>query len=95
MNKTVSGIGVLLGGLLIDFVHFPKLATPQTIDPHIIRNLVIINIPVQLVLIAIAIVLLALYKIDRTKHEDNLKKLAEAVAAEAQVASIADTPKLG
>jgi hypothetical protein len=50
---------------------------------------------VQVVLISIAIALLALYKIDRAAHQHNLMKLAEAVAAEAQAASVADSPRLG
>ncbi|HEY1706982.1 MAG TPA: MFS transporter [Rhizomicrobium sp.] len=95
MNKVVTGVGVLVGGLLIDIVHFPQHATPQSIDPHIIRNLVIANIPIQVVLIAIAITLLALYKIDRAVHEDNLRKIADAVAAESKLGPIADTPRIG
>jgi Na+/melibiose symporter-like transporter len=85
MNKIVTGAGILVGGVLIDLVHFPAHATPQSIDPQIIRNLVSINIPVQVILIGIAMVLLGMYKIDRAKHEDNLKKIADAVAAEASV----------
>jgi len=85
MNKVVTGAGVLIGGVVIDLVHFPKHATPQSIDPEIIRHLVMINIPIQIVLIGIAIFLLSLYKIDRAKHEDNLRKIADAVAAEAEV----------
>jgi Na+/melibiose symporter-like transporter len=95
MNKIVTGAGILVGGLLIDLVHFPAHATPQSIDPQIIRNLVILNIPIQVVLISVTIGLLMLYKIDRAVHEDNLRKLADAVAAEAQLGPIADVPKLG
>lgn len=95
VNKVVSGIGVFIGGILIDFVHFPTHASPKTVDPDIVRHLVMVNIPVQVVLVGIAIALLALYRIDRAVHEDNLRKLSDAVAAEAKLADIADIPKLG
>src|SRR4029079_18471575 len=84
--KTVSGVGILLAGVLIDLVHFPAHATPQNLDPQIIRNLVLINVPLQIVLSLITIGLLAFYKIDRTVHEHNLEKLSEAVAVEADAA---------
>ena len=66
VGKTVSGVGILIAGVLIDLVHFPAHATPQNLDPQIIRNLVLINTPLQFVLSAITITVLAFYKIDRT-----------------------------
>ncbi len=93
--KTVSGIGIFLGGVLIDFVHFPANATPQNLDPQIIRNLMLINVPLQIVLWTICIGLLGLYRIDRKVHEHNLESLRDAIALEGQLGPIADTPKLG
>lgn len=95
INKTTSGIGVLLAGLLIDLVHFPQHATPQNLDPQIIRNLVLVFLPTQFVLLSIAIFFLSLYRIDRGAHEDNLRRLKDAAAAEGEAASLIDTPKLG
>jgi Na+/melibiose symporter-like transporter len=89
VSKATSGLGILMAGLLIDFVHFPKLAAPATIDivaPHAVRNLVLIYMPVQIVLWIIAISLVGGYRIDRKTHEHNLQRLAEAAAlAEAAV----------
>ncbi|HEX2593644.1 MAG TPA: MFS transporter [Rhizomicrobium sp.] len=96
VGKTVSGVGILIAGILIDLVHFPAHATPQNLDPQIIRNLVLINTPLQFVLSAITITVLSFYKIDRTAHESNLKQLAGATAAGAEDAGpVIDTPKLG
>src|SRR5262249_35973198 len=79
--KSTSGFGVLLSGLLIDFVHFPKHASPATIDPRVMRNLLFIYMPLQLTLFTISIACLLRYRIDRTAHEANLARLAEVAAA--------------
>jgi glycoside/pentoside/hexuronide:cation symporter, GPH family len=81
--KATSGLGILLGGTLIDLVHFPKNAAPATIDivaPHAVRNLVLIYMPVQIALWIVSISLVTGYRISRETHEHNLKKLAEAAA---------------
>ena len=81
--KATGGLGILLAGLMIDFVHFPKQALPATIDivaPHAVRNLVLIYMPVQIVLWIVAISLVTGYRIDRKTHEHNLQRLAEAAA---------------
>jgi hypothetical protein len=46
---------------LLDFVHFPQGATPQNLDPEIIRNLVLIFIPTQFVLLFIGVTFLTFY----------------------------------
>ncbi len=89
VGKATGGLGILLAGLLIDFVHFPQHAAPATIDtiaPHAVRNLVLIYMPVQLTLWIVAIAMVGGYRIDRKTHEHNLQRLAEAAAlAEAAV----------
>ena len=95
ISKTTSGVGVFLAGILIDLVHFPQHATPQTLDPHIIRNLVMVYLPTQFVLLSFTIFFLSRYQIDRSAHEDNLKRLQDAAAVEGEAASLIDTTKLG
>jgi Na+/melibiose symporter-like transporter len=77
--KAVSGMGILVGGLLLAYVHFPEHANPATLDPEIPKNLAIAYFPVTFVLYAIALGCLSFYKIDRATHEENLRKLAEEV----------------
>jgi len=79
--KSTSGFGVLLSGLLIDFVHFPQHASPSTIDPGVMRHLLFIYMPLQLALYAISIGCVQAYRIDRTTHEANLARLADTAAA--------------
>lgn len=78
--KSTSGFGVLLAGLLIDFVHFPKHASQAAIDPEIMRHLLFIYMPLQLVLYAISIACIVPYRIDRAIHEANLARLSESAA---------------
>jgi Na+/melibiose symporter-like transporter len=81
--KATSGLGILLAGLLIDLVKFPKHAAPATIDivaPNAVRNLVLIYMPVQIALWITSIVLVGGYRIDRKLHEHNLRRLADAAA---------------
>lgn len=88
VGKAATGIGILAAGAMIDIVHFPKQALPATIDivaPHAVRNLVLVYMPTQLVLYAVAIYLIGRYRISREMHEQNLKTLAET-AAVAEVA---------
>jgi len=87
--KATSGFGVLLSGLLIDYVHFPKHASPLTIDPGVMRDLLFVYMPLQLALFAISILCLTRYTIDRNTHESNLKRLSDAAAmAESEAAGI-------
>lgn len=83
VNKSTSGLGILLAGILIEFVHFPVHAAPATIDtvaPHAVRNLVIIYMPTQIALWIVAITLVGGYRIGRDTHEQNLRRLAESAA---------------
>jgi Na+/melibiose symporter-like transporter len=79
--KSTSGFGILLSGLLIDFVHFPKHASPATIDPSVMRQLLFVYMPLQLTLFAISIACLLPYRISHASHEANLARLAGAAAA--------------
>ena len=79
--KSTNGFGILLSGLIIDFVHFPKNASPLTIDPGIMRELLYLYMPMQFVLFGISIACLSRYRIDRAAHNANLARLAEVAAA--------------
>jgi Na+/melibiose symporter-like transporter len=81
VQKSTSGFGILLSGLLLDFVAFPKHASPLTIDPQIMRHLLFIYMPTQLGLFAISSLCLLGYRIDRATHEANLARLAQSPTA--------------
>jgi len=83
VNKATSGLGLLAGSILIDFVHLPVMVPAAVVDkiaPHAARDLAIIYMPLQVTLWFIAISLISGYRIDRKTHEANLKSLAEAAS---------------
>jgi len=78
-KKIVSGVGVFVSGMLLTFVAFPQGAKPNEVDPELLRNLALIYLPTIGGFYAVAISCLFLYRIDKTIHEENLRKLAQGV----------------
>ncbi|MET3526941.1 MFS transporter [Phenylobacterium koreense] len=76
-KKMVSGVGVFIAGAVLAFVKFPESAKRGQVDPEIIHNLGLIYIPTVFVLYGLGIVALSAFNIDKAKHEDNLRRLAE------------------
>jgi GPH family glycoside/pentoside/hexuronide:cation symporter len=76
-KKMVSGVGVFISGAVLAFVQFPEGARRGQVDPEIIHNLGLIYLPTVFVLYGLGIVALSAFNIDKAKHEDNLRRLAE------------------
>ena len=76
-KKIVSGVGVFTSGVLLAYVAFPQGAKPGEVDPDLLRNLALIYLPTIGGFYAVAITCLFLYRIDKTTHEENLRKLQE------------------
>ena len=85
MKTCTSGFGVLGAGLLISLAGFPAKAVPGQVPEAVIDRLVGFYMPAIAILWAIAILFLGFYRIDRARHEENLRRvrldgLAEAAA---------------
>ena len=78
-KKIVSGVGVFVSGVLLAYVSFPQGAKPGQVDPDLLRNLALIYLPTIGGFYAVAITCLFLYRIDKTTHEENLRKLQQGV----------------
>ena len=65
LPKITGGVGGLIGGLLLAFVHFPVSAMPGTVDPSILRHLVLISLPLGFVLSLCSTAVLIFYRIDK------------------------------
>ena len=76
--KAVSGTGAFIAGQMLALVDFPQKANPATLDPHIIRNLAYLYLPVVIVMWTLGMVLMSRYRITRESHQENLRKLEEA-----------------
>lgn len=76
INKSVSGLGALLTGIILTLIAFPTGVAPDRIDPDTIRGLALAYIPTIVVLYALALVCLSRYAITRERHEANLRIIA-------------------
>ena len=75
MQKCVSGLGVLVAGLLIAAVGIPDGPQNGEVTPEMIHNLAFIYIPTVTALYLVGACFLYHYRIDRASHEANLAKL--------------------
>ena len=75
-TKATSGLGVLLGGVLLDYVvSFPRGAAPETVDPHVIMLLgAIAGIALPL-LYFFPFSLISRYQISREMHAEIRRQL--------------------
>jgi Na+/melibiose symporter-like transporter len=83
LPKISGALGGMIGALVIAFVHFPPHAVPGTVDPHIIRTMVLIYLPISAIFNSIAIAVLFFYRIDKASHERNQALLRQAEAGTA------------
>ena len=84
LPKITTGIGTLIGGLMLEFVHFHINIGPggaRMVDPTVMRNLALISMPAGAILSTLSVVVLIFYRIDRQSHEANLEALARATIA--------------
>ncbi|WP_339824347.1 MFS transporter [uncultured Parasphingorhabdus sp.] len=77
VNKAVSGMGILLAGLLLAFVNFPDNAQPGLVGDDVLRSLAGVYICTTLLATILAIICLAYYPINRSRHIENIRQLGE------------------
>lgn len=75
--KIASGLGFLISGAILAWVHFPKHAAKDTVSPELMRQLVLIYLPVTAMMSLTSILALCFYRIDRSAHEHNLAQLRD------------------
>lgn len=76
VQKAVSGIGVFLSTVLLNVIGFPRNAEPGAVDPQVIRTLGMAYAPFLVVVLAVVVGFLSLYRISRAGHESNVRSLA-------------------
>ncbi|MDO9223932.1 MAG: MFS transporter [Caulobacter sp.] len=84
VQKAVSGVGVMVAGVLLTIVSFPQGAKPSEVDPEVIRNLALVYMPTLALLYGAALAVMTAYNITREGHEATVAELAaraEAVEA--------------
>ena len=74
-GQMVSGVGILVAGLVLSAVEFPTQASPDDVDPGKIVDLATIFIPIVAGLYLAGWVALFFYRINRSGHEETLRQL--------------------
>ncbi len=81
VQKAVTGMGLMLSGLILALVRFPANAQPGHVSQDVLRYLALTYVPAYAGLYAIALCFLAAYRIDRASHQATLRTLAQSAAA--------------
>lgn len=76
-RKLVSGIGVFISGIVLTVVAFPDKAERGAVDPGVLQELALVYIPTYSIFFAGAIGFVLMFRIDRARHEENLRALGE------------------
>ncbi|HEY9218950.1 MAG TPA: MFS transporter [Phenylobacterium sp.] len=89
LQRMVSGLSILLPGLILAYVNFPKKAKPGMVPEEILNQMALLYVPAIFVASMSGIALLSLYRINRMAHERNIATLRET-AAELETSMEAD-----
>ena len=81
VSKVTAGIGTFASGILLTVVHFPARAAQGTVPWPVIRHLAYLFLPIYAGTVALSLIVLFFYKIDKATHERNLATMREAAAA--------------
>ena len=75
-GKMVSGLGILLAGLVLWWASLPRGAKPEDVAPEVLVKLVLLAVPMQITLYLLALAMLSRYRITRGKHNENVAHLS-------------------
>lgn len=95
VNKCVTGLGTLLAGAMLTWVHFPANAQPGHISAGLMHQLGLVYVPIALALGAVSLIAINYFRIDRAQHEANLSRLESAALAEVGTIETAEAELLG
>jgi len=74
-SKAAGAIGLIIGGAVLDFIEFPKMAAQGTIDSQIIWELGFFVGPATSIFSALGIGMFLFYQIDKARHTEIVKAL--------------------
>lgn len=76
VNKTVSGMGILVSGLLLTVVGFPEDAKPGAVDLSTINQLAIVFALSIAGFVTMALIIMSFYPVSRADHQHAVDELA-------------------
>ena len=74
IQKSVTGFGTLVSGLILAWVSFPQHAIQGQVDPAILHHLGMVFVPIVAACSGTAITVLMFYDIDRATHQRNIAR---------------------
>jgi Na+/melibiose symporter-like transporter len=81
VNKTVSGMGILVSGLILTLVGFPQDAKPGAVDSGTIAEFAIVFSIATLVFTSAALICMSFYPVSRDGHQSAVEELARQRSA--------------
>lgn len=81
VSKAVSGMGIMMAGLLLAFVGFPEQAQPGQVSDAALNGLAKLFILANSAASICAVICLGFYPISRSRHLENVQRLAQQNAA--------------
>lgn len=84
--KTTGAVGVFIGGLLLDFIAFPRGAAAGTVPADTVWNLGLLQGPATSIFTMLGLLLYLGYKLDRKRHAEIMLELARRRNAAAESA---------
>jgi len=76
-RKMVTGLGLILATLLLQFANFPKGADPSQVSDAVTARLAILYVPSILFLWLSMVAVISTYKVSRSDHEKALQDLSD------------------
>ena len=76
-KKMVSGVGIFVTGLILALVSFPKDAKREGVSEEVLGDLALVYAPAFFLPLALSLIVMAWFRIDRAAHERNLEVLRE------------------
>lgn len=80
MLKSMSGVGVFGGGLILSWVNFPQNAKQGSVPVEVLNRLAIVEPLIIFGLSVVALLCILAYPINRAIHENNVRKLRATAA---------------
>ncbi|MDZ7825540.1 MAG: hypothetical protein U5R48_05405 [Gammaproteobacteria bacterium] len=77
IRKSVQGLGLMMASFVLYMADFPAGAGVEQVSDAAVFRLGAWYVPTILVLWLTMIAVIAGYRLDRVRHEDNLRRLAE------------------
>lgn len=81
LKKLVSGVGLLITGVILTGAAFPQNAQPGQIAPEVLERMAILYLPIMLGLYLGAITTMLFFKLDKAQHDMNLAEIGRRAEA--------------